>query len=305
MLEYFKLQYKISNRKWSDFGIYPLIGYILLLAGFIGFSMLLFHQTEFAPYIYMLIPLYFITNLNEIKRNDFLKICFSKKQYHKIRILENLISIFPFVCFLSYKTLFYPALFLAVLSIFLALLNFNTNYNITIPTPFGKKPFEFTVGFRNTFFLFIIAYIITSIAIVVDNFNLGIFSLMLVFLSILTYYLKPENEYFVWSYSLTPTRFLTDKIKTAFLFSFLLCIPILVALSIAYFEHIGILIFFTFLGYMYLTTIILAKYSAYPDDMDIPQIILIFIGVFVPFMLIVIIPYLAIQSTTKIKKILE
>ena len=50
---------------------------------------------------------------------------------------------------------------------------FQTNFNLTIPTPFSKKPFEFSTGFRRSFFMFPIAYILTFIAIRVDNFNLA------------------------------------------------------------------------------------------------------------------------------------
>lgn len=304
MKEYFKLQFVMTNRKLFDFGIHPIIGYLLLLLAFVGLSVFLFYKTTFASHAYILIALAFTSKLSEVKRNDFLKIVFGNKQCRKIRILENLIIVFPFTTFLLYKEQFYFAIFLNAMAIFVALLNFKTTYNITIPTPFYKKPFEFTVGFRNTFFLFFIAYGLMVIAVKVNNFNLGIFSLMLIFLTVLCYYLKPENEYFVWSYSLTPVKFLIEKIRTAFLFSFYLCVPILFMLSIFYPENMITLLFFIFLGYLYLTTVIFAKYAAYPNEIDVVQVVIMSICIVFPPLLIAVIPFFANQSVNKLKEFL-
>lgn len=305
MREYFKLQYKLTNRKIADFWIQPIIGYLCLLLGFVGLSMYLFYKTNFAPYIYILISIYFLTKLSETKRNDFLKICFSNRNYRTIRILENMIITFPFIVFLIYKLQFYPAIILIILSILLALLSFKTAYSITLPTPFFKKPFEFTVGFRNTFYLFIIAYFLSIIAVVVDNFNLGIFSLMLVYLSVLTYYFKPENKYYVWSYALTPIQFLGEKIKTSLLYASLLCSPIALLLGFYYFNSITIILLFMLLGYLYLITIILAKYSAYPEEINLTQAIPIGISLVFPVILIAIIPFLIDLAIKQTKDILS
>ena len=308
MKEYFKLQSTMTKRKLSD-GSRPIVGYLLallMLLIFIGLSILLLYSgITFAPYIYMLVSLFFTSKLSEIKRNDFLKSCFGSKQYKKVRMLENLIVALPFVIFLICKQQFYSAIILVAITILMALLNFKATYNITIPTPFFKKPFEFTTGFRNTFFMFFIAYGLAIIAVTVDNFNLGVFSLALVFLTILSYYLKPENEYFVWSYSLTSPKFLIEKIRIAFLFSLYLCSPVLVLLSIFYIEHIGILLFCVLLGYSYLAAIILAKYSAYPDEMDFVQAIIMTVCLMFPPMLIVVIPFFANKSVTKLNEFLK
>jgi len=234
-----------------------------------------------------------------------LKIHFGNKQYRKVRILENLIVTLPFVIFLIYKQQYYPTIFIVAINVLIALLNYKTTYNFSIPTPFFKKPFEFTVGFRNTFFLFFIAYGLAIIAVMVDNFNLGFFSLLLIFLTVLAYYLNSENEYFVWSYSLTPAKFLIEKIKTAFLFSFYLYSPVLIMLSIFYFENLNVLFFFALLGHLYLTTVILAKYSAYPNEMDLAQAIIMTICLAFPPMLIVAIPLFTSKSVNKLKAFLK
>jgi hypothetical protein len=297
----------MTKRKLSD-GTRPIVGYFLALfisLIFVGASVLvLSSKWNYAPHIYALASLFFTLKLSEIRRNDFLRICFGNERYRKVRILENLIVALPFVIFLVYKQHFYLTIILVVITILIALLSFKSTYNFTIPTPFYKKPFEFTVGFRNTFFLFFIAYALAIIAVTVDNFNLGGFALGLVIFTTFGYYLKPENEYYVWSYSCTPAQFLITKIRTALLFYFCLCLPVVILLSIFYFEYFGALLACTFLGFLYLTTLILAKYSDYPEEMGILQGIIFFIGLFPP-MLIVVIPLFAGQSINKLKNFLK
>lgn len=305
MTAYFKLQFARLVRKLSYFGLHPIIGGLLLLLVFMGLSVYIFSKTSFAPYAYSLIALYFASKLSEIKRNDFLKMCFGNKRHKTIRVLENLIVVLPFVIYLMYERQFYPVVGLIATVVLLALLNFKTTYTFAIPTPFYKKPFEFTVGFRNTFFLFLMAYGLAIIAIVVDNFNLGIAALMLVFLTVLCYYTKPEQAYFVWSYSLTPAKFLIEKIQTAFVFSFYLCVPILVSLGIFYFENIHIVLIFALLGYVYLVMMILTKYTAYPNEINLVQGILICMTFVFPLLFIAVVPFFANQSVNKLKEFLR
>jgi hypothetical protein len=172
--------------------------------------------------------------------------------------------------------------------------------------------------------MFFIAYGSAIIAVIVDNFNWGMFALMLIFLTVSSYYLKPENEYFVWSYSLTPTKFLIEKIKVAYLFTFYLLAPVLILLSIYnfenldallqvtylgkyafIFENIAALLLITIVGFLFLATLILAKYSAYPYEMNLAQAIMLTICIGFPPMLIVVIPFFATQSINKLKRFLR
>jgi len=305
MKEYFQLQFKMLNRKVIEFGLPLLIGYSLLPLVFFLLSNYLFSKTEFAIYLYGFIALSFVSKLSEPKRNDFLKSIFNKRDYLKLRVIENLIYSMPFLFFLLYKGVFFFVLLLSLLAIFIALFNFSTNLNFTIPTPFGKKPFEFLVGFRKTFFIFPIAYFLTHISISVGNFNLGIFSMLLIGVICLSYYSKLENEYFVWNFNLSSKEFLLEKTKTSLINFTLLSSPIIIAFSIFFFNEIDILIVFFLLCYTYLIAIIFAKYSAFPNEMDLPHGILIGISFIMPPILIVIIPLFYFQSIKKLNTILE
>jgi len=305
MKEYFLLQFKMLNRRMIDFGLPLLIGYTLLPFVFILLSKYVFEKTEFANYIYGVLALSFVSKLNEPKRNDFLKSIFNKDKYTKLRVLENLIYCLPFTLFLIYKIQLSFSLILNFFVILITFFDFSTNLNVTIPSPFSKKPYEYTVGFRKTFYIFPIAYFLTYISVSVGNFNLGVFSMLLIGLTCFSYYSKIENEYFVWNYNLSSKEFLIEKTKTCLIYFTLLSLPIIIALSISFFREIDILIVFLLLCYSYLTTIIFAKYSSFPNEMNMSQIILIGLSFIFPPILLMFIPLFYSQSIKKLNTILH
>ena len=295
----------MSNRKLTEFGLPLFLAYIILFIGFFGLSVYLFSNTDFAEYFYILLGLGLLIKLTDRKRNEFLKLCFSENNYLKLRFLENLVAIMPFVLFLVYQKS-YPAIpVLVVFAAILTFIDFNTSLNFNIPTPFYKRPFELTVGVRYTLFIFPIAYFLTYISVSVGNFNIGVFSMLLVFMITLSYYSKLENEYYVWSFSLTPKEFLAEKIKTGLPYSTLAIIPIVIPLGIYFYPQLETLVTFVILGYSYIITLILAKYSVYPNEMNIPQGILIAISFIFPPILVGIIPYFYHQSSKRLNGILE
>jgi hypothetical protein len=305
MKEYFELQYKMTIRRFRDAGIEPIFAYIILPVGFYGLSAFLFNKSDFAEYIYLFIALNVMTILSETRRTEFLNICFGDVQFKKIRITENLILSIPFISFLIYKQLFIYTLLLLLISIVLALVNFRTKFNYTIFSPFSGRPFEFTTGFRNTFPLFFIAYIIVFIAATVNNFNLGVFSLIIVFATSVGFYLNPENEYFVWIYGMNPKKFLFSKMKTAILFSSTLVLPIVILLSVIFPQNIGFLFLFISFGWAFLVCTIVTKYSSYPNEINIPKGLLLGLCVGLPPMLVILIPSMFLKAENRLKKLLK
>ncbi len=304
MKGYFLLQFKMLNRSLTAFGFPPLLAYILLPVCFVGLSGYLFSKTEFAEYIFLLLAFALLSKQTGRKRNEFLKSCFTRTDYIKLRLLENFVLMLPFAMYLIFAKAAIFVIPLVVIAIVFVFITNNTTIQFTIPTPFYKKPFEFSVGFRNTFFFFPIAYILTYIAVSEGNFNLGLFSIILVFLVAMSYYSKLENEYYIWSYSLSSNLFLIEKIKTALGYITVLVLPILITLSIYFTTELTTLFTFLLIAYAYLITVILAKYTVYPNEMNIPQGILIAISLLFPPILIGIIPYFFFQSKKRLTKLL-
>lgn len=305
MKAYFKLQFKLLNRTLKEMGSRPIFAYPLGILVFYGLSLLLFVKTEFAQYIYGITALSIVLKASDYKRNEFLKGIFSVKVYRKIRTLENLILVFPFVLFLLYKQIFIMPLILIIGSILFANFNFKSPIRYTIPTPFSKTPFEFPVGFRKTFYFFPLAYYLTVQSIASGNFNLGGVSVLLVALVVLSYYSKPENEYYIWCFKDSAKDFIMGKIKTGLWFFTFLSLPIVISLLVVFPEEFSNLLLFVFMSYTYIITVILAKYSAYPYKMNLIEGMLIGISLMFMPLLIGIIPFLYVKSRNQLKPILE
>jgi hypothetical protein len=305
MKDYFKLLLVMTNRKIKELGVSPALGYLLSLVAYILLAELIFQNTEFAQYLFSLICLGLLFHLSEKNRIDFLRSTFGDTTQMKIRMIENAILCFPFVIILLIKSYFLEAGLLLIVSIILALFSFPSKFNFTLPTPFSKHPFEFSTGFRKTFFMFPLVYILTAIAIKVDNLNLGIFAFLLVFLTTFSYYFKPEPEYYVWIYAETPKTFLKNKLFIASKNVLLLTAPILIGLLV-YFPSVFPLIFILFfIGLVFLWILIFAKYSALPREVNLPERILIGFSLYIPPLLLVLLPYFYKKSLSNLKDILD
>jgi len=156
-----------------------------------------------------------------------------------VRTLENTVIALPFILCLMYKNKYLTATILLLCTITLPLLNITTKkLNYTIPTPFSKQPFEFLIGFRKTFPFIAITYVLNFIAAIVGNVNLGMFSLIIIILISLSYYLDPENEFYVWTYSLNAHQFIWNKAKYSLRHTVYLSSPIFVILIIVFEKQI-------------------------------------------------------------------
>jgi hypothetical protein len=301
MKNYFNLLLVLTNRKIKKAGLHPGLGYLLGLAAFILLAEYLFQKTSFAKYLVILSCLSFQFQLSEKNRTDFLQSTFGDKTKNKIRLLENLMVSIPFVSILLYKGLIFEAGILGLCSISFALVSFHAHFNLSIPTPFSKRPFEFSTGFRRTLYLFPMAYV----AINVDNFNLGVFSFLLIFLTTLGFYSKPEQEYYVWVHAETPGKFLKNKILHASKNAAFLTAPILISMLIFYPSEVALILGFFLIGLLFLWTIILAKYSSYPEEMNLPEGMIVAFSLFFPPLLLAVIPFFYLKSVNKLKFLLN
>ena len=137
-----------------------------------------------------------------------------------------------------------------------------------------------------------------------DNFNLAAFSLGLVFFITLSYYSFLEKPEYIWIYSHNPKTFLISKIKLALFNALFTTIPILLLLSIFESANLFPVILIFVIGELFIVTIILSKYTAYPREMNIPNGILLGLSLLFPPLLLALIPFFYNQSVTSLKKVL-
>ena len=293
------------ERHLTEFGLAPGLGYLLSALLFTGFSGFLFYKTIYAEYIYLLICLSYLGKLSEWERNNFLKLCFPKTAYRQIRLVENSLLALPFLFFLVMQTCWLSALALVLAAPGMAFLHFEKQRNFQLPTPFFRRPFEFIVGFRSSFWLHFLAYGLGAIALNVGNFNLGLFALAMVFIVCMSYYVYPEPAYFVWIHAQNPGAFLWTKFTTAMLYSGTLAAPLALGLLFAFPDHTWVVLGIVVLGYVCLLAIILAKYAAFPHEMSLPQSILLLSCLWLPPLLLVILPYFYRQSVKRLNQFLS
>ena len=292
------------DRHIAAFGLNPLLGYVLGTLAFVAGVYILFHKTDYAAWITAIIPISFLPRLSDRKRNRFLKATFPTNEFRKLRALENFIITSPFIAALLVHGEFLPSILLGIIAALFAVLKINIPTSRSMPTPFYKYPFEFTVGFRKAFPVIGLAYFLTFMSVMHDNFPLGIFSVGVIYFTCLWFYTQPEKKYFVWIFSARPRQFLLNKIKTALVYALILAIPIIITLAISNPADVWMAGMVVFLGSIYLATIILAKYSAYPNEMGIFESIILTAGFAMVPALVVVIPLFYTRAVNKLKQVL-
>jgi len=305
MKYYFKLQYNRLERWLKEMGINPKIGLLFGMVLFILSSKFLFHKTEYANWIYLIVAISLIFRLGDRKRNDNLESIFPSQDNFVVRLIENGLYALPFISFLLFEKDFLTVFILIPIAGLMAFFRTTQYLNKTIPTPFKKFPYEFIVGFRKTCWLVIFAYFLIIKSIHVGNYNLGLFGLALIFVISMFYYQKPEPEFFVWIHSCQASEFLKAKFLNS-----IICISILSFLGligmIMGFSSNWLTTIFVYLGgYIILGSMIMAKYSAYPHEMNIPQGVLYALSLMFPPMLLITIWLFYTKSIKRLKPILE
>jgi hypothetical protein len=305
MAVYFRLQYKRLIRILKDLGINPYIGIIFGALIFILLSNVLFKRVTYFQYVYIVIALIAGLQLGKTARNEFLKNIYTTGNYLKLRLLENLALTSPFVLFLMCKSFYTCALAAICLSLLVSLCNKMGRSTFVIPSPFFRRPFEFTIGFRKYYWILIIIYAVTLIALSVGNFNLAIFAYLSTLLVCMSFYSGAEPLFYVWMHSQNPTVFLKNKLKTAMLYSLYISFPIGVSLICFFPLKAWIIILVTLCGFLYVLLGVVAKYSNYPNQTNLLQILTMSIGMVLPPFLLLLIPYFFLTSAKKLNTYLK
>ena len=298
---YFKLQLIRFHRHLAALKLPIAIGYIMLTAVFIGFTIILFNITDYAPYIYTGIAVSFLIKINQSQKQQVLKLNFTKKVYRNILKIEHFIVALPFAISLGLINQFILSFSLIIVAYFLSYVEVKSVLNKTIYTPFYKRPFEYLVGFRKTIPALIFAYFLAVMAIKANNFNLGIFSILLVSLITISYYSWVEHEFYVWLNAHSPRQFLLKKIMTALSYNVLLNSPLILCFSYTFNEHFLIIIGTIILGFLYLISVILSKYAIFPSKLDISQSFLILFSFISPPLLLFLIPHSYFKAVKNLK----
>ena len=306
MKYYFQLQFKILHRKLTALGIPPIIGFIIGCIAFYFASYKLFDTHKYANYIYAAIAISLLLKINNHSKSNFIKAHFTPINYLKIQFFEKFFAILPFLAFLMYKKEFLVSFVLLSTTILASVFNFKNNNSIYLPTPFSKKPFEFSVGFRKTFFVFPLCYGLVIISSQVANVNLGIFALIAIFMITTAYYTKREPDMYIWMHKQTPKEFIHSKTKQGIIYLLALQLPATCILAIAFPEHIFILLFTLILSALALYVRIVIKYALKGNEgMNVVEAFIYWISVLIFPFLLVLLPLYYKQAIHKLTNLLS
>jgi hypothetical protein len=288
----------------SGFGIHPLLGVFLSVLIFVGSSVALYSATVYANWVFLGVAILTVLKISGSQRIELLKTLFQTGDYYKIRLIENSVVSLPFIVFLTIQNSLEFAAGVAVSAVLLAMVGRKSSLNFVIPTPFKRMPFEYVVGFRGAIVMFFVAGFILYKAIEYSNFNLGLFALGVVALVSISFYFKPEDEFFVWVHSSISQDFLRKKIIIGILGYLMLTLPFMVALGSFFSTKLLFIIGLGVVGMLFLIAVILAKYAAFPNEISLPQAVFIGVCVWFPPLLFIVIPYFYVQSNKKLNFLL-
>jgi len=302
---YFRLQLKRFYRKSSEWGINPYWGASFIVLAFCGLSYLFFSKVPYPPYFYSFTGFALIFQLGTVNRNEFLKNIFSQRDYQSLRLTENILLGLPFALFLTTRRQYSLALLILLIGWLCSFFNRVNRSSRVIPSPFSRRPFEFTIGFRNTFWIAGLLYILVFISIRVANFNLGIAAMAGLFLVCMNFYSNPEPLFYVWVFSTPAPIFIRKKIVTALVYSFFFCLPMVSALLICYPLKLLIILTIFNIGHLYVILFVLAKYTNYPHEMELSKMLELSICFVAPPALVLVIPHFYTESLKKLKTYLK
>lgn len=300
---YLKLEYKLLTRHFKATGLPIGIAPLLLLGACYLAYYLLLQYPVFGSYALLLSNFQLLFLLTEKNRNDFLKNTFSKKDFYTIRLLENGFVILPTIFIFLFLELWLYSAALIALAVVFAFLIFSA-FGKSIPTPFAKKPFEFIIGFRRSYLLLLVLYILAAIGFYVTNPNLVLFCVVGIALTAMCYYQLPEPIFYLWNSRETPTRFLLHKFKRGILQCLVFVFPLLLTyafiFSSEWFNALIVLGGILFL----LPFAITLKYVAYPREINFPEVsVLILCFSFYP-LIVALLPFYYLKALKNLKNYL-
>ena len=293
------------NRKLLDFGIPPALAYPLIFIFFFALVYYLDNRFEYAPWILFIAGVYALTISSDKPRNEFLKNIFFQTRFRYIRFVENLFLVFPFCLALVLFGHFLHSTALLIIAVASVFIQIDQLVKRTIPTPFGRLPFELPVGFRKSWFILVAIYLVFLKSWQVENFNLGLFTLFICLLTCSTYFSSPERLFFVWMYNRPPGQFLFEKGKIATQGALILTLPIFLSLIIIYPSRWWITCGVMVSGILFTWSMIVAKYTSFPMDVKLIYAIALAISLWFPPLLLLLVPHLYIEAKKNLQYILE
>lgn len=305
MKDYFRLQWRRLFRILKETGVNPYLALMIAMALFVLGSISILAKAPYSEVVYALLGLGSSNILAGTKRNQFLQQCFTGHKYRQLRLVENLIWAVPFAIMLLFHQAFLTAGLVVLGTVVFSRLQLTLPNALALPTPFSRRPYEFAIGFRKTFWVFPLAFALVYFSYDSGNYNLGVFALAVVLLLPIGYYSVPEPKLYVWTHQMEPGKFLNHKLRIGLLFALSISLLPTIALSIAFPQYAWLTLVFQALGLFYVALGILGKYAYYPSSVNIMPMLALAGCLIFPPALLVVLPSFYAHALRKLKPLLS
>ncbi len=287
MKYYFYVQWQIIQRQLRAFGVAPWLGISVAGLAFVVLSYLLFQKSGLAVYLYMGFAVFFSKSKDYREKLDFLRLQYGIKQMRQILNIEHSLIALPFLLVILISGNFLQVAICMLLVYLVSWVPFEMKSRLRIPNPYQQFPFEFAIGFRKYFLLVVMAYTIGIIACVVANFNIAIFGMLILALTMMNYYSLVEPSFIIWEDVRSERTLLHYKLKVGLRYFILTSIPLWTMIVIVYPTHWMYVLLWAVILLIYFLVFILMKYDAFPRAMGLPHTIYFIACMIIPPLLIV------------------
>lgn len=305
MKYYFQLQYKRLLRHIIDFGIYPAVALPLGLLLWVGNLYFIFHKTTYAAAAVSGSALFFLLRLHQHTRLQALQRWFNKTSYRQLRWIENALLLLFFIPALLWYQHYLWAVGLGAAACLIVFMPSLPRTPLTLPTPFFRLPFEFARGFRQYWYLILLAYFLCFMGLRVGNYNLSAFGLLLCMGSYLLFYQAMEPKEYVRIFRCSAAAFLWHKWRIALYYSLLSTSPMLLAMLIVFPLHHLHTALLSLASISYLSLMVWGKYTSFPRPISFLHALLFGLSFVFPPLLMALLPWYFIRASRHLKTLLS
>lgn len=308
MNQYFTLQRTLWERRFKDWQLAPWVVYSLGPVLLFLLGHLLFNRSEWASGLVVFMGLSVAQQLSGQKRNDFLKTLYRGVAYRNIRLAENGIVLMPFIVLLLLEAVLRGSVVCGAGALVLCLVGMSMVWWIrrpapgrSLPTPFSAEPFEYAIGFRRFWWVFLLLFLLLIQGLRVGNYELSAFVLWFTALMGSNLVNEAEPVFFVWIHSLSPKAFLRRKLLLGMKHQAYLMLPVIVGVLAFFSDRWLPTVIIFMLGLAYIVLGMLAKYAIFPKPILVGQAMIIAAGMLLPPLMLIIIPLYYQRSIVRMK----
>jgi hypothetical protein len=301
---YLLLELKLFNRKLLQIGFNLNLFWSIVPAIFILSALHIIQNGENSTWILVAFLTLLFQNKNSTLHQEFLDTNIGKGKIILIRLIRNLLLALPFVISMLYFGKVLHTLALIVIAMIGAYWLTPKLKPMIISTPFRKYPFEFIIGFRRYFWIWLLLIPTIYLSYTYQNDAIAIFVFAVILLVQLQFFSYQEPTWYIWNEAKSPTEFLFFKIKIGMICNFIsITIPTLILFIVLPNSFLLIVSIWAF-SFVLCAFSILNKYAYIPNQLAALQGFLFTLNLIFPPLLLFSIPYLFKKAEQNLKHFL-